>query len=142
MTYNHWKYPFGLAGISSIFNATSTSRQHRVNVTSTPRQRQDTSRTAHRNFRLADFGANLQTLHRRSKRIVKSSREKTARPQIKNFILDWRESRRSSSSLLTIGPDRQKPHEKDIASTDHLRLQRPFDAETENFGDLTSKKNI
>ena len=45
------------------------------------------------------------TIHRRSKRIVKSSRE------------------------------RQRVYLQ-------LRLQRPFDAETENFGDLTSKKNI
>ena len=69
---------------------------------------------------------------------------------LRNFILDWRESRRSSSSSSTIGSDRQKtPRERrayrsfTAPTTISLRPWRKTPRNSDrNLGDLTSRKKL
>ena len=93
---------------------------------------------------------------------------KTESYEVENLTLDWRESRRSSNSLSTIGVDRQTCHEKAVrpqtnfghnvsttSSRHHHNTRRktPLEEDAKELGqksstlkqkllgDLTSKKN-
>ena len=97
-----------------------TTRQERDGRRTSKRQAATPLEEKHQGIRTENFDAETE--------VTQGSH--VEEENLRNFILDWRESRRSSSSSSTIGSDRQNPHEKDTP-TDHLRLQRPFDAETE-----------
>ena len=125
-----------LVNLQRHINVTSTSRQRHVNATSTSRYVENGS------WKLTVGGFRRQSLNTSS--TIKTDRQISTRKDSASADKKLHSGLAGISSIFELFVDDRtgssEPNEKDSASIDHLRLQRP--STRKSLRDLTSKKKL